>query len=202
MIAKTFDELFRFYHDYVKKLYATSQVEDTQSIETLLEIHSAFDHCSRHWTASEPEAECAARAFGHLKRSCLDTFKLQVKRGVQQYHELRQCPVHLVDNGDFLRQLDQLFYAVRTASAEARTQEGVLKSTGNPSAVFSQWEAVAMQCQRINDEFYMSPKVDWAKRADARQKLRSFAWWLIGSFILGGIVCNIIATVVVKWMGW
>ncbi len=45
----TFEELFAFYHQYVKLLYSDVQTQNVLPAETLFEMNAAFDHVSRHW---------------------------------------------------------------------------------------------------------------------------------------------------------
>ena len=76
---KTLAELFDFYFDEVKVLYAAVQAENTLPAEVLFEINAAFDHLARHWRHKEGEADAVAKTFGHLKRACLDIFKIRAR---------------------------------------------------------------------------------------------------------------------------
>ncbi len=86
----TFSELFKFYHEYVKLLYSSVQAGGTLPIEILFELNAALDHISRHWAYHEDEASVVDKAYSHLKRSCLDVFKLKVRDAHDQFAELRK----------------------------------------------------------------------------------------------------------------
>jgi hypothetical protein len=105
---KTIEELFRFYNDYVKVLYALVQTENMLPNETLFEINAALDHLSRKWIYQDSEAHVVDKAYGHLKRSCLDIFKLQVAEARVQYEELRKLDTSAIDNGEFDKKLHSL----------------------------------------------------------------------------------------------
>ncbi|MGH8556041.1 MAG: hypothetical protein ACRESZ_00995 [Methylococcales bacterium] len=96
---QTLTQLFEFYHEYVKVLYSYVQTENTLPSETLFELNAALDHISRMWIYSESEEEVVAQAYGHLKRSCLDIFKLKIREIRGQYDELRKIDTSTIDNG-------------------------------------------------------------------------------------------------------
>src|SRR5690242_4609010 len=98
---KTFPDLFKFYHEYVKLLYSSVQTRNALPVETLFELNAALDHISRHWAYNESEAEVVDKALSHLKRSCLDIFRLKVKEQREQFKELRKVDTSIIDNGDF-----------------------------------------------------------------------------------------------------
>ena len=68
----TFADLFKFYHEHVKILYSSVQVENVMPVELLFELNAALDHVSRHWCYGESEKEAVEKAYSHLKRCCLD----------------------------------------------------------------------------------------------------------------------------------
>ena len=43
-----FGELFKFYHEYVKALCSSVQIEGSLPQELLFELNAALDHISRH----------------------------------------------------------------------------------------------------------------------------------------------------------
>ena len=45
---KKFEELFKFYHEYVKLLYSSVQAGGSLPAEVLFELNAALDHVSRH----------------------------------------------------------------------------------------------------------------------------------------------------------
>src|SRR5687767_11244977 len=100
-----FRELFSFYHNYVKLLYSDIQSQAVLPIEVLHELNAAFDHLSRHWTLNESEASATAAVFSHLKRSCLDIFKLRVVEARREYEILDKLDTSILDGGRFDREL-------------------------------------------------------------------------------------------------
>lgn len=48
-------------------------------MEILFELNAALDHLSRHYTYKESEAEAVAKAYAHMKRACLDVFKITLR---------------------------------------------------------------------------------------------------------------------------
>lgn len=162
---RTLTELFAFYHDYVKVLYSAVQTENTLPQEVLFELNAAFDHLSRHWTYGESEAQAVHKSYGHLKRSCLDIFKISVREARSQYDELRKIDTSAIDNGDFDKKLHALFANIRQGATEARRLEG----NGNadpdgPIKAFDAWQPVYANCLRFDADFYHHPALDWAKR--------------------------------------
>jgi hypothetical protein len=177
----TFGELFSFYHEYVKVLYANVQTENVLPSETLFELNAALDHISHCWIYDTDEATVVHEAYGHLKRSCLDIFKLALVDAVRQYGELRKIDTSAIDNGSFDQQLNRLFSELKRGATEARRLEGDTRGDGNgPIRAFDRWQPIYAQCLRIEDEFYSHPALDWAKRRHT--------WKRYGALILVGVV--------------
>src|SRR5690349_4139765 len=101
----TIDKLVEFYYAEVKPLYSSVQLTNELPVEILFEINAAFDHLTRHWAYEETEEHVVDKAYSHLKRSCLDVFKITVKRAVEQFNELRGIDTSAIDNGEFDRKL-------------------------------------------------------------------------------------------------
>ncbi len=165
----TIAELFSFYHDYVKVLYSAVQTENALPQEVLFELNAAFDHLSRRWTYGEEEAAVVRKCYGHLKRSCLDIFKISVREARKQYDELRKVDTSTIDNGEFDKKLLALFANIRSGATTARSMEG----NGNtdptgPIKAFDAWQPVYADCLRLEADFYHHPALDWAKRK----------WWI------------------------
>lgn len=181
---RTFPELFAFYHEYVKVLYSAVQTENALPQEVLFEINAAFDHLSRHWIYGETETQVIHKCYGHLKRSCLDIFKISVREARSQYDALRRLDTSAIDNGEFDKRLHVLFSEIRRGATEARRLEGDGRSdTDGPIKAFDAWQPVYAACLRMDQEFYHHSALDWAKRR----------WWsnywksTLGAILLAGI---------------
>ena len=57
----------------------TKEDENYNAIELLFEINSAFDHLKRIHVEKSPEEKESEKAYSHLKRGCLDAYKLKLK---------------------------------------------------------------------------------------------------------------------------
>jgi hypothetical protein len=186
-----FEGLFKFYHQYVKLLYSEVQTQNVLPIETLFELNAAFDHISRHWAIDEPEEEVVAQAFGHLKRSCLDIFKLKVQEARSQYDALCKLDMSVIDDtGEFERQLHRLFNEIRLDATEARRLEGEPDATNSVPA-FERWEAVYVKCEKLEEEFFLYPKLKWARRSGIVTFIRQNLWgFIIGvtSFLIAALL--------------
>lgn len=166
---RTFDELFQFYHEYVKVLYSSVQTQNALPQEVLFELNAALDHISRRWTYGETEDQVVKKAFGHFKRSCLDVFKIAVREARSQYDELRKLDTSAIDNGEFDRNLHMLFAEIRRGATNARRLEGDGKTDADgPIKAFDVWQPVFQACLRLEDEFFHHKALDWAKRR----------WWI------------------------
>jgi hypothetical protein len=124
-------ELFAFYDERVKPLYSAIQSSNILPTETLFELNAAFDHLSRHWVSrfNEPEAEVIAKVYSHLKRSCLDIFKLKLKETLDLYRELLKIDLSLIDNGAFEKKLKQLVNEIKCGAQVARNNEARIKGS-------------------------------------------------------------------------
>jgi hypothetical protein len=168
----TFEDLFSFYHNYVKVLYAAVQTKNQLPSETLFELNAALDHISRHWAYNEDEPEVVSKAYGHLKRSCYDIFKLKVKETREQLDEIKKVKTHFIDNGEFDSKLNNLFHKIKTNATNARKMEG---SPGD--AGFEMWKEVYADCVIFENTFYLHKGLSWAKRK---------SWWDTVSKLIGG----------------
>ncbi|MDR0635106.1 MAG: hypothetical protein LBF91_09030 [Azoarcus sp.] len=162
-------DLFSFYHDYVKVLYGTTQASGTLSQETLFEINAAFDHISRIYAYGESADNAARKAYGHLKRSCFDIFKVGVREANRQYKELREIDTSIIDNGEFDKKLIALFGEIKKSSAKARQLEGKPGSLEEVDSAFNMWQPVYERCLCLEDDFYENDKVEWAKQKERRK---------------------------------
>lgn len=181
-------ELFSFYQDYVKVLYSAVQTENALPQEVLFELNAAFDHLSRHWTYKEPEPHVVEKCYGHLKRSCLDIFKIAVREARKQYEILGKLDTSAIDNGKYDRELHALFSAIRQGATEARRLEGNGKSdTEGPIKAFDAWLPVYTNCLRLEADFYLHPALDWAKRRWWKKYWKSTLLAIVLSGIAGAV---------------
>jgi hypothetical protein len=188
-------ELFKFYCDYVKPLYALIQSQNTMPQQVLFELNAAFDHLSRHWAYHESEADVVAKAFGHLKRACLDIFKLRLREVVDMRNDLRATDLSPIDNGAFLPAMNMAFRTIRELSKKARTAEGRPdEALGVPA--FELWEEVFILCDDFEQQFYSSTHVNWATSRQTWMTLRG--QWL--GFVVG-VGASLAAAVIWKWGG-
>lgn len=167
----SFDELFTFYHNYVKVLYADVQTENRLPQELLFELNAGLDHIARFWTYKEPEDVVVRRAFGHFKRACLDVFKLRLKTASDQYTRLTEVEISLIDNGEFEKKLNNLFSEIKTLARAARRKEG-RSDTENLIPAFDAWEGVFVKCVQLEEDFFSSKNVAWARKTGLKALIR------------------------------
>lgn len=183
---RTIEELFAFYHDYVKLLYSAVQTENALPQEVLFELNAAFDHLSRHWIYGQPEDEVVSKCFGHLKRSCLDIFKIAVREARKQYDALRELDTSAIDNGDYDKSLHALFSEIRKGATEARRLEGDGKADSDgPIKAFDAWQPVYINCLILDTKFFHHQALDWANRRWWVKYWKSTLFTAVAAFIAG-----------------
>ena len=177
-------QLFIFYNEYVKVLYAGVQASNQIPVEMLFELNAALDHLSRHWIYLETEQEVVAKAFSHLKRACLDAFKIKFMETVDQYKELCNIDTSIIDNGDFDRKLHIFFNSMRGKATKARKVEG---QPDNDKVVptFELWEEVYADCVEFNQNFFLHEKINWARRRGWRIAISRKSTEFILGFLAG-----------------
>ena len=183
------NDLFSFYHGFVKELYADASTSNTLPIETLFELNAALDHLSRRWVYQEhtSEKDAVGKAYSHLKRACLDLFKLRVKEAKRQYDELCRIDTSAIDNGDFDRGLREKYNEIRRLARDARKKEGT-PDTDDKVASFEPWKDVYIKCVDL-DGMYHHPKLKWAKRRGIIAFFRQQWIAFIMGIITGLLVC-------------
>ena len=183
---QTFGELFEFYYTYVKLLYSQVQTTNQLPSEVLFEINAAFDHLSRHWRYGQDEGETVIKAYSHLKRSCLDIFKLKVKEVRDQYDELRKIDTSVLDNGKFDGEMRQLFAVIKKGATDARCFEGVTKGENDADVqAFDRWAPVYAQCQEFEERFYKHTGLDWAKKKGFHLTFKKGLLSIVSAVIVG-----------------
>ena len=186
MPPKTLPELFKFYHDYVKPLYSGIQIRNALPHEVLFELNATLDHVSRMYTFGETEETAVSKAYSHLKRCCLDIFKLQVKEATKQFNELRRIDTSSLDNGDYDNRLMKLYNEIKISARIARQNEGDKRvDSGEEVHVFDFWQPVFDKCITFENEFYNHPKLDWASKRSKILKWKTFVLSIIASWIAG-----------------
>jgi hypothetical protein len=191
----SFTELFEFYYRVVKPLYGAIQLTGTLPGEVLFEINAAFDHISRHWKYQESEKEAAEKAYAHLKRSCLDIFKLYTKEARRQFDELRMVDTSIIDNGEFDRKLLAIWRAIKEGGANARKNEGDTRNDAQAIAAFELWFPVYENCIALERDFYSHQGVDWARKRQIQGK-----WAERGIGFILGILASLVAAVIFCWI--
>ena len=174
--------LFDFYKEKVKPLYAVIQVDGYLPAEVLFEINAALDHVSRIFTCDQEEEEAISCAKRHLKRSCLDIFKLTVKTTHDQYDELNRMPgLVYLNNGEFSIQMRKAWEEIREAGIAARLQEGKngYADTDDIPA-FEKWEKVFILCEEFRRTYYNHSGKDWANKQAIWDKRKDY--------LIGGVV--------------
>ena len=180
---KTFKELFDFYHSYVRLLYSEVQTHNWLPQETLFEINAAFDHISRHWAFDHDEASEVEKAFSHLKRSCLDIFKLKVKETIDKYRELQRIDTSLIDNGEYERRMREAIHLIRHESKLARREDA--QSIDEEAPAFPRWDKVYAHCVAFEEQFYLNKSLDWARKKSRIFTWKTFLLGIAGSLIAG-----------------
>jgi hypothetical protein len=172
---KTVAELYKFYYDVVKPLYSAVQVDNVLPTETLFELNAAFDHLSRHWFYGEAEDASVEKAYSHLKRSCLDIFKLQLKATREQYDHLLKIDTSLLDNGEFDSKMHKLFLEIRIGAKGARLWEGQTKHDDLAGIkAFENWYPVYEKCIQFEEQIYNHPKIGWVRKKHIRMTVLHF----------------------------
>jgi len=193
MTPRNFESLFEFYNDFVKVLYSSIQINNVLPVEVLFELNAAFDHISRRWCFGESEEVVVDKAYSHLKRACLDIFKLQVRQASNYYKELRKIDTSVIDNGKFDRELIKLYHEIKYEAREARRNEGDQRyDTNDKVLAFDYWEPVYQKCIRLEQDFYLHPAIEWAKKRSRILTFKNFAFSILASFIAGYLSKNLL----------
>ena len=186
----TEEDVYRFYNEKVKILYSEIEARNnTLPVELLFEIHSAFDHLKRIHVDGEPEDRCAEKAFSHLKRGLLDTFKLKLKYHNDEYAKLLKSKTDLrfIDNGKFLPSLLMQRKVIIDLAKEARFFERKTDIEG----AFEKWYEVSELIDKFEKEYFDPSKIQWAK------KISFFHYSLT---LIVGVVAGVIGSIIVQYL--
>jgi len=195
---KTFSELFDFYHNSVKIYYGVVQSENVLPAEVLFELNAALDHLSRFYIYKEPERDVVSKAYSHMKRACLDIFKITLRETLDQYQELLKVDISLIDNGDFEKKLKMLANTIKIGAREARRLEG--RPTSSASAeltvpAFDRWLPVYEDCLALQQDYYLHDSIDWAK-----SKSRGLTWRALIGTSLVSVVLGFLFSKIWAWL--
>ncbi len=188
---KSFPELFEFYYEDFKPLYGHVQSLNELPLGMLFEVNAAFDHLSRHWHYKQDEEEVVNSVSAHLKRGCFDVFKIVVRDTIDHYNELRRINTSIINNGDFDREMRQLVAEIRSGAITARQAEGDSRDKITWHKAYELWEPVYINCARFDKEYYLSEKVEWARR---KQR------WRIWRHRIEGVILGVLAGLIVWWL--
>jgi hypothetical protein len=148
--------------------------------------NAALDHISRHWAYRETEAAVVDKAYAHLKRTCLDIFKLKVNDANDQFVELRSIETSILDNGEFDRNLIALHHKIKIEATEARRLEGESRNDDEATIkAFSLWQPVYEDCIKLEKDFYNHPKLQWCKKKTIMVKRKDFWFSILSAFFVG-----------------
>jgi len=192
----TFAELFEFYQNKVKLFYSAVQAENELPTEILFEINAAFDHLSRHYIYEQSEREVVQKAYSHLKRACLDVFKIILRDTLKMVAELEKLDISLIDNGKYEKDLKTLEYSIKQNAIEARRKEGdpMTAEADVEVPAFTHWLPVFEDCLRLQEEFYHHEAVDWAKKKGRWMSTKSLIVSCVASALLGVLITKLADT--------
>ena len=189
---KTVAELFEFYYDRFKPIYSHVEALNQPPIEMFFEVNAAFDHLSRNWHYHEDEVAVVGAVAAHLKRGCFDAFKIFVKEARDQYDELRKVDTSIIDNGEYERGMIALFASIKQGATKARMSEGNSRDPEAWHGAFELWDLVYADCVSFEKDFFLNPKVEWARRKMAwkpwKNRLEGFLIGVAASVIAGLIL--------------
>jgi len=178
--------LFGFYHEFVKLLYCDISAEAELPPEILFEIHAAFDHLSRIYVYGEDHDFAIEKAYSHLKRSCLDVFKIRARDAAIHWEDISKVQgLELIDNGDFKRNCIALIAQIKDETRKARYAEGQASNDEQRIEAFDKWAPVYAKCKDFEDNFYQSPKVNWAKVTFQKRRWKELLITGVISYVAG-----------------
>ena len=186
----------------MKPLYGLIQTDNELPQELLFEINAAWDHLARisvYRDQNCDERREIEKSFSHLKRSCLDVFKLLVKRASEQHHELLRIDTSVIDNGEFDKNLHQFWRQIQLAATSARQVEGIPHD--GPVKSFDQWQEVGRMCLQLQNDFFLHERVPWARRRHEDLRLATkLQSWGLQSWGQGSLLPTFVISVATR--GW
>ncbi|MGE4351565.1 MAG: hypothetical protein AB7E52_05180 [Bdellovibrionales bacterium] len=184
-------DVFNYYWEYTKPLYCEIEARDNAlPVELLFEIHAAFDHLARHTTCGEDLDDCVNKALSHLKRGCLDAFKLKHRNFKDDVDLFLKNKVDFsyLDNGRFLsslmkdrRHIDDLVVKARLAESKSDTTDA-----------FKYWTEVSLAIDSFCDRYLKDgEKLIWAKN-------KTFA--LVGKESIISFITGVLSSSLIWWL--
>ncbi len=130
MEIDTIDELYKAYHNDVKRLLAYVEAElEEFPIAILNEVRSLYDHTARAYLSKSKEAKCketesARRHIVRIKLDCCKVLCAQGEKRIEEFHKnYRRIKLGEVDSGDFLPELTRLHDKAKTMVRRAKYAE-------------------------------------------------------------------------------
>ncbi len=185
---ETVQEFFDFYYEDFKPLYSHLQSLNEPPVEMFFEVNAALDHLSRHWHYGQEESDAVRSATAHLKRGCFDAFKIVVRDALDKYQELKGIDTSIIDNGRFDGDMRRLVHRIREGATRARLAEGNSRDCQRWHEAYELWEPVYVDCIHLEEQFYLSPKVEWARKKQTRRR-----WRDIGIAFAVGVLASLAA---------
>lgn len=183
-------DVYDFYNEKVKIIYSEIEARNNVlPIELLFEIHSAFDHLKRIHVDGEATDEQAGKAYSHLKRGCLDAFKLKLKYFNDDMKTVynKKADLRIIDNGTFINDFIVERNKIVGCAKEARVMEGLK----NVDDAFAKWYQVSTMIDAFEQRFFDSRKIQWAEK----QSFFCFS----GTFVIG-VVTGVLASIIVSFI--
>ncbi len=186
-------ELFLFYNEYFKPLYSETESRSNEiPLESLFEVHAAFDHLKRIYIDNEDSKFCCEKAKSHLIRAVLDFYKLKLRDFHNDIKAFLEKPINfsIIDNGEFYQNLIQDRGKIAKLAKTARLSE----SSENKDAAFNNWAEVSYAIDKFEDDYINNEKVVWAydhqKKIEKSQTRRQFFIGFILTIL--GVVLGVI----------
>lgn len=194
----TFAELFDFYQNRVKLFYSAVQAGNELPTEILFEINAAFDHISRYHVYGQSEEEVVGKAYSHLKRACLDVFKIILRDTLFMVAELEKLDISLIDNGKYEKDLKALEHSIKKRAIEARRKEGdpMTAEADLEVPAFALWLPVFEDCLKLQDDFYHHPAVDWAKKKGRWMSTKALVVSVLASALVGALLTKLLEALI------
>lgn len=185
----TEQEVYEFYNNTVKVIYSEIEAKNnTLPVELLFEINSAFDHLKRIHIDGESEDLQSQKAYSHLKRGCLDAFKLKLKYFNDDVSKIyrKKADLRIIDNGQYLADFIQAKADIFKTAKEARLNEGKMDT----ELALQEWSHVSVLIDSFEDKFFNTEKLHWAEKQSFFHFNANF--WL---GVLAGIISSVVVTV-------
>ena len=125
-----------------------------------------------------------------MKRACLDSFKVRLRDTLRKHKELSKVDVTLIDNGQFKHKLNKLISEIKKGGIKARKLEGEIRSDSSDFRVpaFEDWMPVYHNCLKFEEDFYLSPRIEWAKKKGRWLKWKTLIVGTVIGVVLGNII--------------